>query len=254
MSEDRLAIDVADLRVAYDGRPVLDDVTFSLAAGSSAAVMGPNGSGKTTLLRALVGSLTAAAGRIHVDGRVAYVLQNRSGRTWLPLTVGEVITMGRYGERGLLGRLTATDRTLIRDAAERMEMTDLLSSQFGELSGGQQQRALLAQALAQQPTVLLLDEPITGLDLPSQQRILDLIDEETERGTTVVLTTHNLDEARHCDSVLLLAGTLIAIGPPDQVLTAPNLRLAFGDRLLGDHHGHDHASTLLMIDDHGHSH
>ena len=216
--------------------------------------MGPNGSGKTTLLRSLVGSLRSTSGRVEVHGTIAYVLQHRAGQTWMPLTVGEVITMGRYGERGLLGRLTTSDRQLIDDAAERLEVGDLLSSQFGELSGGQQQRTLLAQALVQQPTVLLLDEPITGLDLASQQRILDLIDEETEQGTTVVLTTHNLDEARHCDTVLLLAGSLIASGPPDEVLTTANLREAFGDRLLGDHHDHDHASALLVIDDHAHGH
>lgn len=216
--------------------------------------MGPNGSGKTTLLRSLVGSLRSTSGRVEVHGTIAYVLQHRAGQTWMPLTVGEVITMGRYGERGLLGRLTTSDRQLIDDAAERLEVGDLLSSQFGELSGGQQQRTLLAQALVQQPTVLLLDEPITGLDLASQQRILDLIDEETEQGTTVVLTTHNLDEARHCDTVLLLAGSLIASGPPDDVLTTANLREAFGDRLLGDHHDHDHSSALLVIDDHAHGH
>ena len=160
--------------------------------------------------------------------------------------------MGRYGRRGLLGRLTGADRRLIAEAAGRLEIDDLLDEPFGELSGGQKQRVLLAQALAQEPTVLLLDEPITGLDLASQQRILDLIEDETSRGNTVVITTHNLDEARHCDTVLLLATQLVATGPPDEVLTPSHLRTAFGDRVLGDHRGHDHAAELLIVDDHGH--
>jgi manganese transport system ATP-binding protein len=242
-----LAVDRGSVRV-------LDDIDLAVARGTSAAVMGPNGSGKTTLLLAIVGLVKPTQGSISLEpGTVAaYVQQHHDQRGWLPLTVKEVITMGRFGRRGYLGRLQRPDRELIVSAAERLEVANLMRRQFGELSGGQRQRVLLAQALAQDPAVLLLDEPITGLDLASQQRILDLIDEETARGTTVVVTTHNLDEARHCQRVLLLAGRMVAWGPPDEVLRPSQLRAAFGDRLLGDHRHHDHDRELLIVDDHGH--
>lgn len=245
-----------NVSVEFGAQPVLDEVSFRLEPGSSAAIIGPNGSGKTTLLNVIVGSIRPISGSVTSGppSSIAYVLQHRSDRTWLPLTVREVITMGRYGRRRLLSPLRADDRRIVVDAARRLEVDDLLAEQFGELSGGQKQRVLLAQALTQEPDVLLLDEPITGLDLASQQRILDLIDEETTRGTTVVITTHNLDEARHCDMVLLLAGRLVAVGPPDDVLTADHLRQAFGDRVLGNHRGHAHRSELLVVDDHGHGH
>jgi iron complex transport system ATP-binding protein len=235
---------------------VLDRLDFAIPAGASAAVMGPNGSGKTTLLLAMVGQIRPVAGSVATaEGAVvAYVQQHRDGHHWLPLTVREVITMGRFGRRGYLRRLGPSDRALIAEAARRLEVDELLGRQFSELSGGQRQRVLLAQALAQDPAVLLLDEPITGLDLASQQRILDLIDEETARGTTVVITTHNLDEARHCDQVMLINGSLVAYGPPNEVIQPDNLRSAFGDRLLGDHSHHDHPRDLLIVDDHGHDH
>jgi len=102
------------------------------------------------------------------------------------------------------------------------------------------------------PPLLLLDEPITGLDLASQERILEVLEEETTRDVTVVLSTHHLDEARHCDRVLLLAGRLVADGSPDEVLRPDLLRRAFGERVLGDHASHDHAEGLLLLDEHGH--
>jgi ABC-type Mn2+/Zn2+ transport system ATPase subunit len=233
---------------------VLDDITFTIAPATSVAVVGPNGSGKTTLLNAIVGIVSPSQGTVLAGpvSSMAYVLQHRDRRSWLPLTAAEVLTMGCYARRGLVGRLRGHDRELIRRAARQLEVEGLLARQFGELSGGERQRVLLAQALVQEPSVLLLDEPITGLDLASQQRILDLIDDEVSSGTTVVITTHHLDEARHCDTVLLLAGYLIAAGPPHEVLQPANLRAAFGDRVLGDHRGHDHGGQLLVIDDHGH--
>ena len=246
-------IAVENVSMAYGSTTVLDDVSVSIPAGASAAIIGPNGSGKTTLLNVVVGLTKPTSGRVTTGAgaSVAYVLQHHNTRTWLPLTTREVITMGCYRRR-LVGRLSRSDRRHVTEVARRLETEDLLNDQFGELSGGQRQRVLLAQALVQEPSILLLDEPITGLDLASQQRILDLIAEETAKGTTVVITTHNLDEARHCDLVLLIAGRLVAFGPPDEVLTATELRKAFGDRVLGDHHGHDHSRELLVVDDHGH--
>ena len=120
-----------------------------------------------------------------------------------------------------------------------------LSRSLTDLSGGERQRALLAQALVQDAPTLLLDEPITGLDLASQKRILDVVDDEASAGRTVVMSTHHLDEARHVSTVVLLANRLVACGPPAEVLTEANLRAAYGSRVLG-------GTTIL--DDHGHSH
>ena len=140
----------------------------------------------------------------------------------------------------------------MHSAAERLHINHLLKSSFGELSGGQQQRVRIAQVLASDPELLLLDEPITGLDIPSQDRILAMIDDYSRRGAIVVLTTHHLDEARHCDSVLLLANRLIASGSPEEMFTEQRLRQAFGERLLGDHAHHTHAHDMIVLDDHGH--
>jgi ABC-type Mn2+/Zn2+ transport system ATPase subunit len=166
----------------------------------------------------------------------------------MPIQVDEVLAMGCYRRRGLLGRITAQDRAEISEVAERLGVTDLRRRGFGELSGGQRQRVLVAQALIGPPDLLLLDEPITGLDLPSQETILRIIDEEVARGATVVFSTHHLDEARRASRVMLLAGCVIADGPPGEVLRPHHLALAFGGRLI------DVGDGALLVDDHGHGH
>jgi ABC-type Mn2+/Zn2+ transport system ATPase subunit len=251
------AVRFASVSFRHGRLPAVRDVTLTIKAGTSVAFLGPNGSGKSTMLDLMAGLKTPTAGALEVAAprhRIAYVLQRLEARQALPVTVDEVLRMGRYGHRGLTGRLTADDREAIDRAADRTEIDDLRRRRFHELSGGQRQRVLLAQALAAQPDLLLLDEPITGLDLASQERILAIVAEETSRGTTVVLTTHHLDEARHCDVAVLLASEIIASGPPDETLTADNLRLAYAERLLGDHHAHDHAHEMVILDDHGHGH
>ena len=247
-------VSVANLTVEYPPTTALDDVTFDLGAGTAAALVGPNGSGKTTLLRALAGLTEPAAGTIEWSGtpRVAFVLQHGASHRWLPLTVGEVIRMGRFAELGPLRPLRRVDRSAVTIAADRMEISDLLKSQFSDLSGGQRQRALIAQALVQEPDVLLLDEPITGLDLASQKRILDVIEEETNAGQTVVISTHHMEEAKRCAVVILLANRLVAAGPAARVLTAPNLRSAYGARVLSVDDGD--GSPMTLLDDHGHDH
>lgn len=250
-------VEAVGVGVSYGSVVALRDVSFRLRAGTSAALIGANGSGKSTLLHLLAGLLQPSSGSLRVEpaGRqVAYVLQTLGRSHWMPLTVREVLQMGAYQRRGLLGRLRREDHDDIRAAAARLEVDHLIGRQFGELSGGQRQRVRVAQALVQRPSLLLLDEPVTGLDLVSQQRILDLVDEEVQQGTTVVLSTHNLDEARHCDQVLLLAGTVVEDGAPEHVLTPQRLRAAYGGRVLGDHHAHAHDQQLLLIDDHAHLH
>jgi ABC-type Mn2+/Zn2+ transport system ATPase subunit len=246
------AVEVTDLTVAFDDVTALDEVTHTFEPGTSTAVMGVNGSGKTTMLECLAGLQRPTSGTIRgMSESLAYVCQHLPA-FWMPITAGEVLAMGRYRERGLLGRLRGRDRAAMRKAGEQLDVNRFTERSFGDLSGGQQQRVRIAQALAGEPDVIMLDEPVTGLDIPSQERILDVIEDCSSRGAVVIITTHHLDEARHCDSVMLLANRLVAAGPPGETLTEERLRETFGDRLLGDHADHDHDHDVILLDDHGH--
>jgi len=235
---------------------------FTIPDGSITAIIGPNGSGKSTLLHAIAGLLPITAGTLHVFGadpqasreKISYVLQYTAAPTGTPLTVRKTVGMGRYPGAGLLRRFTTTDRERITSALERLEITDLERRHLTELSGGQRQRVYVAQGIAQDHAMLLLDEPLTGLDLNSARTIDAIIHEEPTRGCTVVLTTHDLEEARAVDHVILTAGRVIASGPPATVLTTANLATAYGLGTLHEvdeqaplfptehheHHGHDH--------------
>jgi len=177
----RLVATATDVCVHYGSVVALAPSTFSIESGTSTALVGPNGSGKSTLLGLLAGLIRPTAGSITIASRVrvAFVAQQQHQHRWMPLSVEDVLRMGRYAERGLLGRLGATDRAAIDDAVARLDIGDLRRRPFGELSGGQRQRVLVAQALTAAPDLLLLDEPITGLDLASQERILEIIAAET---------------------------------------------------------------------------
>ena len=230
---------------------VLRAATFVVPAGAVTALIGPNGAGKSTLLHALAGLLPPRSGRLEVvaaqdDGGVAYVLQGTQVGLHLPLTVRETVTMGRYATAGPIRRLRPEDRAAVDAALEALALTDLASRPLHQLSGGQRQRAFVAQGLAQGAQLLLLDEPITGLDLVSRQHILDAIEAERAAGRTVVVSTHDLGDASQADHLLLLAGRVVASGPPDAVLTDEHLADAYGAHLLrlGD--------RTLILDDHAH--
>jgi ABC-type Mn2+/Zn2+ transport system ATPase subunit len=227
------ALAVQGLRVSYGDRAALADVDLQLVPGQTLAVIGPNGSGKSTLLAALMGLVHIDAGSIDTVGRAAaIVLQSTSVDASLPITVAETVRMARYPARGLLGRMRREDHDAVRAALERVDAFDLRARQLHDLSGGQRQRVLVAQGLAQHAELLLLDEPVTGLDPVSREVILDVVDDERAAGRTVVMTTHNLDDARRFDRVLLLATRAIAFGPPDDVFREEHLREAFGGRVL----------------------
>ena len=223
-----------DVCVSFGACHVLETGDLILEASSTVALMGPNGSGKTTLLRVLSGLQKPTSGQMTTDGEVTigYVCQHHQPHTYMPMAVSEVLSIGRYRERGLLGRLRRDDKAAIHAAAERLDVGHLASRPFGELSGGQRQRVMVAMALASESDCLLLDEPITGLDLPSQKIILDVIVDERAAGRLVVMSTHHLQEARRCDRVLLLRGMVLADGDPADVLHGANLRNGFrrGDR------------------------
>ena len=218
--------------VRYGARVALADATFAVGAGRVTTVIGPNGSGKSTLLHAIAGLVTPTSGRMTVPGPVAYLLQTAHVSERLPVTVAEIVAMGRYGERGLVGRLTGDDRRLVADTIERLELTDLRDRHLRELSGGQRQRAFVAQALVQQAPVLLLDEPVTGLDVASRQTIMAVVAEEADAGRAVVMSTHDLGEAAKGDEVLLLANRIVAQGPPEDVLTTGCVSEAYGGRVI----------------------
>ncbi len=244
------ALSIRALEVRYGDTVALTDVDLDMPAGTSLAVIGPNGSGKSTLLNAIAGIVQPSTGTISYDGLApALVLQSTSVDRSLPITVDDTIGLGRYPSLGLLRRFRSTDRDAVAEAIRRLDIEHLSGRQLHDLSGGQRQRVLVAQGLAQGSDLLLLDEPVTGLDITSRGLILDAIQHELDEDRSVIVTTHDLDDARLCDQVLLVDKHAIAVGPPDEVLTEDHLIHAFGgrfvrvgDRLILDdpHHHHQH--------------
>lgn len=255
MAEPTPAVVADGVTIAYGDHVAVHGATFRLPRGRVSAVIGPNGSGKTTVLRAISGLerlregtltvLDRPTGRSHAE--VAHVMQATAVNDAVPVTVAETVCMGRYAVRGMLGRLRADDRAAIADAMDRMEVGDLAHRHLRELSGGQRQRVFVAQGLAQQADLLLLDEPITGLDVVSQDRIDRAIADEVAAGRTVVTTTHDVATAARADHVLLLATHVVASGAPEDVLTEDHLGHAYGSTafrtadgalVIGDPHVH----------------
>lgn len=251
--DDSPAVELAGVSLGYNGTSALKDVSFRIQPGQRVAVVGPNGAGKTSLLKLVAGMLRAEDGRVDVYGErpgghicIAYVPQ-RSQIDWaFPVTVSEVVMMGRIRQIGVLRWPRARDWAIVRQALASVEMEHLADRQIGELSGGQQQRAFLAQALAQEARIILMDEPLTALDLPSQEAIFRAIDRLSGSGVTVVLSTHDLNlAAERFDQVILLNRALIAAGPPAAVFTPDNLRRAYGSHI---HRLADGDGLLVLTD------
>lgn len=224
--------------LGYPGMIAIADSTFSIPRGSVTAVIGPNGSGKSTLLNAIAGLIEPLSGTLDVPARsapghrIAYVLQTTKVNDALPITVREVVAMGRYSDLGYYRRLGVTDREAVDAAMHRIGIEEMGNKHLHELSGGQRQRVFVAQGLVQEHDVLLLDEPLTGIDLPTAQAIDEVIHDERTRGCTVIMTTHDLSEAMVADHVVLLSGRVVAAGPPGEILTTDNLTAAYGQSLL----------------------
>lgn len=251
------AIVAKGMRIVREGTVVVDTSSFTIPTASTVAVIGPNGSGKSSILHAITGLLAVDQGQLMVLGKkpeealsdVAYVLQYMPITPGIPMTVREVVRMGRFATRGALRRLRANDKQRVRDAMEQLDIVDLASRNIHQLSGGQRQRVFVAQALAQDHSMLLLDEPLTGMDVPSAKVIDQIIHDEPERGCTVVYTTHDLEEARSADYVLLMAGRVVASGAPDGVLTAEHLAAAYGLGALHPEHGPEETVLDVIHDD-----
>lgn len=240
-AQDPARLDLEGVSTGYNGQMVLQNLTFQVPHGQRIAVVGPNGAGKSTLFKALVGLLPVRAGSIHIHGRplghhqdcVAYVPQRGEVDWRFPVTVEDVVMMGRFGRTGWLRRPSSQDRAIVRRSLEQMGIAHLARQPIGDLSGGQQQRAFLARALAQQPHILLMDEPFTGVDITTQEATLDLLDQLRSESVTVLVSTHDLNmAAQRFDAILLLNRRLIAYGKPEQVFRAENIRAAFGGQAL----------------------
>ncbi|MCE5259388.1 MAG: metal ABC transporter ATP-binding protein [Chloroflexi bacterium] len=234
---DDARIELSRVGVSYNGQPALDDITVTIEHGAQVAVVGPNGAGKSTLFKALVGLLPLRQGQILIHGRplgshnncVAYIPQREEIDWRFPVTVNDVVMMSRYGRLGWLRRPGARDMKAIAAALDQLGIANLADISIGELSGGQQQRVFLARALAQEPHILLMDEPFTGVDVSTQETILDVLTQLRQRSVTVLVATHDLNmAATRFEKTLLLNHRLIAYGHSEEVFTSETIRQAFG--------------------------
>ncbi|TDD66519.1 anchored repeat-type ABC transporter ATP-binding subunit [Jiangella aurantiaca] len=230
-------LEVRGVTVGLGGRTVLRDIDLTLGLGELTGLIGPNGAGKTTLLRSILGLVRVASGRVLVDGRpvrprrspVGYVPQRHEFAWDFPISVENAVMTGRSGRIGLLRRPGVDDWRAVAAALERVGMSDLARRPVGELSGGQRQRVLVARALALQPRVLLLDEPFTGLDLPTQELLTGLFQELAGEDKAVLMTTHDLLGALDtCTRIALLNRTIVADAPPSELLDPDPWMRAFG--------------------------
>ncbi len=219
----------------------LHAITLTVPRGAIVTIIGPNGSGKSTLLGLLSGLVRPSSGEVQVlgcppgrsGGRVAHVLQSTAIREEVPMTVLETVRLGTYPRLGMLRRGGARTRGAIDEVLQRMRIVDLAHRPLHELSGGQRQRTFIAQGLVQDADLLLLDEPVNGLDVPSREIITEVVREEADRGRSVVVSTHDIGAAASADLVALVATRLVAFGPPSDVLKPEPLLVAYGNQASG---------------------
>jgi manganese/iron transport system ATP-binding protein len=257
-TDEEAAIRVEGVWAGYDGHTALEEVGFTVKKGSIVGLIGPNGSGKSTLIKVILGMHRPWQGRVRVLGRESAAARRLLGYTpqietvdWqFPVTVSDVVMTGRYGRLGPLRRPTGADKAVVESCLQRLRLTEVADRQIGELSGGQQRRVLVARALAQEPQVLLLDEPMGGLDAAIQHELMDLFEGLRDEGKTLLVATHDLSCVTGCfNRVLLLNKRMIAYDDPSKVFTEELLNEAFKSHLIllplerrafyGEHHGHD---------------
>lgn len=234
------AIEIHDLCVAYGKKPVLWDIDTIIPSGTLATIIGPNGAGKSTLLKSILGLVPATSGFVHILGKsvehsrqaVAYVPQRESVDWDFPVSVLDVVMMGRYGKLGWLKRPSRNDRDIAQDCLNLLGISSLASRQINQLSGGQQQRVFLARALAQDASLYLMDEPFAGVDAATESSIIEIMRRLRDEGKTVVTVHHDLQTApEYFDWMVLLNFHLVAAGPTQSVFTSENLQKTYGGRL-----------------------
>ena len=254
------AVRLTAVTAGYDHRPALEEIDLEIEPGSLVAIFGPNGGGKSTLLKLIADLIQPWSGTVEVLGepagrtahRIAYVTQAELVDWSFPVSVWDVAMMGRYPRLGPWRRPGPVDHDAVAAALERVGMTELRSSQIGSLSGGQRRRAFLARAIAAEPDLYLLDEPVTGVDVTTQEDLMALLASETAAGRTAIATTHDLAAAaEHFTTVVALNQRIIAVGPSSLVLDPEVLSKTYGGHLLvlgnqavvmDDAHHHDSAS------------
>ncbi len=232
---------LSDVTAGYGDRVALETVNLAVEAGSLLAVVGPNGAGKSTLLKVMAGLLRPWHGRVEILGsapgrearRVGYVPQAETVDWHFPVTARDVVMMGRYPVLGPARRPGPDDRRAVDEALEKVRMADHRHTQIGRLSGGQRRRVFLARALAADPALYLLDEPVTGIDATTQEELMDILEAEARRGRTVVATTHDLAcAAQRFQRVAAINRRLIAHGPSSLILDPQLLSETYGGHLL----------------------
>jgi manganese/iron transport system ATP-binding protein len=228
-----------NLGVRYDSGIALENANFELNLGERLAIVGPNGAGKSTLLKVIAGVMSPTDGRVQIFGNdpgghicIAYVPQRNQVDLSFPVSVADVVMMGRVGQLGLFRNPKSSDWELVNRALEVVRMTHLAKRQISQLSGGQQQRMFIARALAQEAELMLMDEPLTGLDINSQEEVFSILDQLKEQGVTIMVSLHDLKvAAQRFERIMLLNHQMLAIGDPDLVLTPDNLVAAYGGHL-----------------------
>jgi ABC-type Mn2+/Zn2+ transport system ATPase subunit len=245
-------LEIEAISIGYGEKIILHDLSFQVPHGARVAVVGPNGAGKSTLFKALVGILPLQSGQIFIHGEllgahkdcVAYIPQREDVDWRFPVTVSDVVMMGRFGQMGWFSRPSSRDREIVHRSLEQMGIADLAKHSIGQLSGGQQQRAFLARAIAQEPHILLMDEPFTGVDVTTQEVTLNLLEHLKSKEVTTIVSTHDLNlAASRFDLVLLINHRLIAFGTPREVFIKENLAQAFGNSLLVMENG------MMLVDE-----
>jgi ABC-type Mn2+/Zn2+ transport system ATPase subunit len=246
-----IILSLCDASFSYGGEAALEGITIDVVQGEAVALLGPNGSGKSTLLKGILGLIERTGGTLSAPsgkGAIGYLPQTENLDPQFPISLEQVVMMGRYRSIGWMSLPRQRDRIAVSQSLDIVGLSDHARARFGELSGGQQQRGFLARAIVSNPQLLLLDEPFNGLDHVNREALIATLSTLKKQGVASLISTHDLQlTTLVCDTVLLLNKTQIAYGPRDKVLTLPNVQAAFRDvgvemdehtLVLPDHSGH----------------